>query len=200
MSEPWLQPKVLIGQLVELRPLSRDHTTDLQRVILNSQLADLWYTSVPRPEEVADYIDRALADRDKGIAMPYIVRLRSSGAAVGCTRYCNADASAPNLEIGYTWYSPKVQRTGVNTECKYLMLEHAFESLDCIAVYFRTHFMNRRSRAAIERLGAKQDGIIRNHQRLPDGSYRDTVVYSIIDNEWPAVRNRLQGLMDNEYT
>lgn len=149
MSESWLQPKVLVGQLVELRPLSQEHVTDLQRIILNTRLPDLWYTSVPKPEGVVSYIERALADRANGIAMPYVVRLRSSGAVVGCTRFCNADANAPNLEIGYTWYSPKVQRTGVNTECKYLLLEHAFESLDCIAVYLCTHVLNRRSRAAI---------------------------------------------------
>jgi len=136
------------------------------------------------------YIVAALAERDAGVSLPFVVR-DASGDIVGSTRYCNVDAAHRRLEIGYTWYAARVQRTGLNTEAKLLLLRHAFEALDCIAVEFRTNWFNQRSRAAIARLGAKQDGVLRNHRLMPDGSYRDTVVFSIIASEWPAVRTNL---------
>jgi RimJ/RimL family protein N-acetyltransferase len=134
--------------------------------------------------------------RERLGAMPFAVRATAGGDVVGSTRYFNVDAANRRLEIGHTWYASGVQRTGVNTECKLLLLAHAFEALRCIAVEFRTHWFNHRSRAAIARLGAKQDGVLRNHQRMPDGSYRDTVVFSIIESEWPAVKRNLQWLLE----
>jgi RimJ/RimL family protein N-acetyltransferase len=134
--------------------------------------------------------------RERLGAMPFAVRHNTTGNVVGCTRYFNVDAANRRLEIGHTWYSKSVQRTAVNTECKLLLLTHAFEVLGCIAVEFRTHWFNHASRVAIERLGAKQDGVLRNHQLLPDGPRRDTVVFSIIDGEWPAVRRHLKFLLD----
>jgi RimJ/RimL family protein N-acetyltransferase len=130
--------------------------------------------------------------RERLGAMPFAVRDNSTGEVVGCTRYFNVDPTNRRLEIGHTWYAKRAQRTAINTECKLLLLTHAFDALGCIAVEFRTHWFNLASRAAIERLGAKQDGVLRNHQLQPDGSKRDTVVFSIIDGEWPAVRRHLR--------
>jgi RimJ/RimL family protein N-acetyltransferase len=141
------------------------------------------------------YIATALDERDAGVSLPFAVR-DADGTIVGSTRYCNIDALNRHLEIGYTWYAARVQRTGLNTEAKLLLLRHAFEKLDCIAVEFRTNWFNQRSRTAIERLGAKQDGVLRNHRLMPDGSYRDTVVFSIIASEWPAVKRNLEYLLD----
>ena len=124
--------------------------------------------------------------------MPFVIREKPSGEIVGCTRYFNVDAANRRLEIGYTWYSKRVQRGPINTECKLMLLSHAFEKLQCIAVEFRTHWFNHASRTAIERLGAKQDGVLRNHQVSADGWKRDTVVFSIIDGEWPAVKRHLR--------
>jgi len=134
----------------------------------------------------------ALDMRERAGAMPFVVRENATGDIVGCTRYFNVDATNRRLEIGHTWYATRVQRTGVNSECKLLLLGHAFEVLRCIAVEFRTHWFNHASRTAIARLGAKQDGVLRNHQLMPDGAKRDTVVFSIIDGEWPAVKQHLQ--------
>ena len=128
--------------------------------------------------------------------MPFVVHDNATGDIVGCTRYFNVDASNRRLEIGHTWYATHAQRTAINTECKLLLLTHAFEKLKCVAVEFRTHWFNHASREAIARLGAKQDGVLRNHQILPDGSYRDTVVFSIIENEWPAVKRHLTFLLE----
>jgi RimJ/RimL family protein N-acetyltransferase len=152
----------------------------------------LWYTAVPPPHETDAYIAKALAMRTQGGALPFVVRERDSGEIVGCTRYFNVDEEHRRLEIGHTWYARRVQRSGLNTECKLLLLRHAFEELEAIAVEFRTHWHNRASRAAIARLGAKQDGVLRNHQRSVDGEYRDTVVFSIINSEWPTVRRGLE--------
>jgi len=143
-----------------------------------------------------DYVKAALAMRDEQGAMPFVARLAAGGDIVGTTRFFNVDAKNRRLEIGHTWYAKRVQRTGFNTECKLLLLTHAFEALSCIAVEFRTHWFNFASRAAIARLGAKQDGVLRNHQVLADGSKRDTVVFSIIDNEWPAVKRHLRFQLD----
>ena len=162
----------------------------------DGELWKLWYTSVPTPEATAAWIDAALEMRERLGAMPFVVRSTASGDIVGSTRYFNVDAAHRRLEIGHTWYAKRAQRSAVNTECKLLLLTHAFEALHCIAVEFRTHFFNFASRAAIARLGAKQDGILRNHQIMPDGTRRDTVVFSVIDGEWPAVKRNLQFLLE----
>jgi RimJ/RimL family protein N-acetyltransferase len=138
------------------------------------------------------YIDTALELQHKQSALPFAIRNRDTGKIVGSTRYLNIDAANRRLEIGSTWHAASAQRTGINREAKLLLLTHAFETLQCIAVEFRTHWLNQQSRAAIAGLGAKQDGVLRNHQRLADGSFRDTVVFSIIESEWPAVRRHLQ--------
>lgn len=192
----FLSPLILRGRLVQLEPLQRDHADELRDVVVDGRLYELWFTSVPRPEAVPAYIDAALDMQARGIALPFVVHRIADGKLVGCTRYCNADATHHRLEIGYTFYAASAQRSGVNIECKRLLLEHAFDVLGCIAVEFRTHWHNRKSRAAIERLGAKLDGVLRHHQRLPDGTLRDTVVYSIIAPEWPTVRRNLDSLLE----
>ncbi|HEX4524846.1 MAG TPA: GNAT family protein [Casimicrobiaceae bacterium] len=192
----FVEPVTLKGQHATLEPLEPKHEAGLQAAAADGELWRLWYTSVAPPDRIGDYIARALEMRERLGAMPFAVRHNTTGDIVGCTRYFNVDAANRRLEIGHTWYSKRVQRTAVNTECKLLLLKHAFEVLRCIAVEFRTHWFNHASRAAIERLGAKQDGVLRNHQLLPDGSKRDTVVFSIIDGEWPAVRRHLEFLLD----
>lgn len=190
-EQTFLQAVTLRGEHVSLEPLQREHAEALRAAAGDGKLWQLWYTSVPTPENTETYIEQALAMQAQGIALPFVVRALASGEIVGSTRYCNADAGHRRLEIGYTWYAERVQRSAVNTEAKLLLLQHAFESLDCIAVEFRTNWFNQRSRAAIARLGAKQDGVLRSHQRMPDGSLRDTVVFSIVAAEWPAVRKHL---------
>ncbi|WP_345771977.1 GNAT family N-acetyltransferase [Geodermatophilus sabuli] len=181
----------LTGELVTLEPLRPEHHDELVAAAGDGRLWELWYTSVPDPEGMAADISARLARQAAGEMLPFTVR-SAAGAVVGMTTYLNVEPEAPRLEIGGTWTAASAQRTGVNTESKLLLLGHAFDVLGCIAVEFRTHWHNRRSRAAVERLGAKQDGVLRNHRRLPDGSLRDTVVYSILDSEWPAVRAGLR--------
>lgn len=188
----WIDPVVLSGRHVTLEPLAHAHADELAAATRDGELWKLWYTLIPAPEAVGSYIDDALAAREHAGAMPFAVRHNDSGVVVGTTRYLNVDAINHRLEIGYTWYARHVQRTALNSECKLLLLQHAFETLGAIAVEFRTHWHNRASRAAIARLGAKQDGVLRQHQRAPDGSYRDTVVFSILDSEWPTVRRSLR--------
>ena len=187
----FVDPVTLTGTHASVEPLGREHEEALQRAVADGELWRLWYTTVPPPEKMDQYIAIALDMRERLDAMPFVVREKSSGEIVGCTRYFNVDATNRRLEIGHTWYSKRVQRGPINTECKLMLLTHAFEKLQCIAVEFRTHWFNHASRAAIERLGAKQDGVLRNHQVLADGSKRDTVVFSIIDGEWPAVKRHL---------
>jgi RimJ/RimL family protein N-acetyltransferase len=192
----FIEPVTLKGEHATLEPLEAKHEAALRDAAADGELWRLWYTSVAPPDQIGDYIARALDMRERLGAMPFAVRHNTTGNVVGCTRYFNVDAANRRLEIGHTWYSKRVQRTAVNTECKLLLLTHAFEVLRCIAVEFRTHWFNHASRVAIERLGAKQDGVLRNHQLLPDGSKRDTVVFSIVDGEWPAVRRHLKFLLD----
>lgn len=187
----WLKNIALEGQKVSLIPLDTSHKEHLIKAASNGKLWELWYTSVPSSETIDTYINKALDDLQKGTAYPFVVINKNSGELIGSTRYCNAMPEYRRLEIGYTWYAESYQRTGVNTECKYLLLKYAFEELKCIAVEFRTHWLNLRSRTAISRLGAKQDGILRNHQLNSDGSYRDTVVFSITDQEWKSVKKSL---------
>ncbi|WP_050462518.1 GNAT family N-acetyltransferase [Herbaspirillum autotrophicum] len=188
----FLHPITLKGQYATLEPLSPDHHDALIAAVSDGKLWKLWYTSVPKPENMAAEIERRLALQAQGSMLPFVMRRHDTGALCGMTTYMNADAINRRLEIGSTWTAASAQRTGINTECKLMMLTHAFESLHCIAVEFRTHWINQQSRTAIARLGAKQDGILRNHQRSPDGSLRDTVVFSIIESEWPTIKHHLQ--------
>jgi RimJ/RimL family protein N-acetyltransferase len=185
-------PIVLEGRHVRLVPLSADHDADLRVASDESALWSLWYTSVPPPERMGAEIARRLALQAAGTMLPWAVIDPATDRAVGMTTYMNVDAPNRRVEIGSTWYAKRVQRTPLNTEAKLLLLTHAFETLGCIAVEFRTHWMNQQSRTAIARLGAKQDGVLRNHQRMPDGSLRDTVVFSIIASEWPTVKTHLR--------
>lgn len=186
----------LAGQHALLEPLAPDHEDGIRMAVEDGELWKLWFTSVPRPEAVGEYIQNLLAQKDRGVTYPFSVRDKASGQIVGGTRFLNIDGANRRLEIGGTWYSQSVQRTGINTECKLLLLAHAFETLGCIAVEFRTDWFNKRSQAAIERLGAKRDGVLRNHMIMPDGRVRDTVVYSIIQNEWPGVKRNLQHKLE----
>ena len=188
----FIEPVTLAGRIATLEPLVVAHGPELARAASDGELWRLWYTHIAPPSGMHEYVATALDMRDRLGAMPFVVRENASGDVVGCTRYFNVDAANRRVEIGHTWYAKRVQRTGVNTECKLLLLGHAFETLSCIAVEFRTHWFNHASRAAIARLGAKQDGVLRNHQLMPDGARRDTVVFSIIDGEWPAVKQHLQ--------
>ena len=187
----FVEPVTLEGRRVRIEPLAHEHADGVRAAAADGELWRLWYTSVPAPDKTTEWIDIALDMRDRLGAMPFVVRERASGDIVGATRYFNVDAANRRLEIGHTWYAKRVQRTAVNTECKLLLLTHAFEALGCIAVEFRTSSFNSQSREAIARLGAKQDGILRSHQILPDGTLRDTVVFSIIAPEWPAVKRHL---------
>ncbi len=187
----WLKDITLEGRLVRLVPLGKEHRSGLLQAAADGKLWELWFTSVPSEQSIDSYIDKALQDRAIGISLPFIVLDVQTSKIIGSTRYLNAESDHRRLEIGSTWYAQSCHRTGVNTECKYLLLQHAFESLKCIAVEFRTDWFNRRSRAAIEHLGAKQDGVLRNHRINPDGSFRDSVVYSITDREWIGVKKSL---------
>jgi N-acetyltransferase len=187
---PWLNPVSLHGPHARLEPLSPNHCDGLTEAVKDGELWKLWYTSVPKPEDMAKEIDRRLGLQASGAMMPWTV-FDADGKIAGMTTYMNVDAANRRVEIGSTWYAKNVQRSGLNTQCKLLLLGHAFEMLDCIAVEFRTHFFNHQSRRGIERLGAKQDGILRNHQIAPNGTLRDTVVFSIIASEWPTAKAHL---------
>lgn len=185
------QAVTLAGSVVALEPLAREHASELAAAARDGELWRLWYTTVPTPEQVPAWIDSALALQARGLALPFVVRHLASGLIVGSTRYMNIEPDRRRLEIGTTWYAQRVQKTTLNTEAKLLLLRHAFEALGCMAVEFRTHFFNFRSREAIAKLGAKQDGILRQHQFAGNGTARDTVVFSILDSEWPTVRAHL---------
>ena len=188
---PWLEPVFLSATHASLEPLQAEHRDALSAAVKDGELWNLWYTPIPRPEAMGAEIERRLQLQTLGSMLPFVIRERRSGQIAGLTSYMHVDAVNRRGEIGSTWYRRSVQRTPLNTECKLLLLRHAFEALDCIAVEFRTHFFNQQSRRAIERLGAKLDGILRSHQRLADGSLRDTCVYSIVAGEWPAVKAHL---------
>lgn len=183
-------PTTLENSYVRLEPLAPEHEADLADAAVG--LEHTWYTSVPRPDAVAADIAQRLAWRDEGHMNPWAVRRLDTGRVVGTTTFCNIDQPNRHVEIGHTWIGVDAQRTFVNTASKLLLLGHAFEGCDAIAVELRTHWHNRQSREAIARLGAKQDGVLRNHRLGPDGTLRDTVVFSILPHEWPAVR---QGLL-----
>jgi RimJ/RimL family protein N-acetyltransferase len=186
------EPVTLTGDLVVLEPLRPDHHDELVEAASDGRLWELWYTSVPSPKTMRADIAEKLGRQAVGEMLPFTVRRTDTGRVVGLTTYLNVEADVPRLEIGSTWTAASAQRTGVNAESKLLLLTHAFDVLGCLAVEFRTHWHNQQSRAAIAHLGAKQDGVLRNHRRMPDGSLRDTVVFSILHSEWPAVRAGLR--------
>jgi RimJ/RimL family protein N-acetyltransferase len=182
----------LRGTHATLVPLTHDHHDDLVEAVRDGELWTLWYTLVPSPEKMREEIDRRLGLLAKGSMLPFTVIGNATGRPVGMTNYMDVDAANRRLEIGATWYRKAVQRTALNTECKLMLLTHAFETKDCVAVEFRTHSFNHGSRRGIERLGAKLDGVLRNNRIMPNGTLRDTCVYSIIASEWPTVRAHLQ--------
>ena len=193
-----LSPVTLTGEIVRLEPLSHDHAAGLVEATKDGDLWTLWYTSVPTPDGMGAEIDRRLVLQDAGTMIPFATRDLRSGKVIGMTTYMNIDASLPRVEIGSTWNAKSAQGSGINPESKLLLLTHAFEVWDCPAVEFRTSWHNRQSRAAIEKLGAKLDGVLRQHTRTSDGSLRDTCVYSVVQAEWPQVRASLRFRLGRE--
>jgi RimJ/RimL family protein N-acetyltransferase len=191
----WASPVTLSGAQVTLAPLAQSHAEDLSEASADGNLSALWYTMIPSPAQVPAEVTRRLALQETGSMVPFAI-LDTTDRAVGMTTYMNIDAANQRLEIGSTWYRKSVQRSGLNTECKLLMLRHAFEGLGAIAVEFRTHVINHQSRRAIERLGARPDGILRAHMKMANGTIRDTAVYSITAPEWPTVRAHLTFQME----
>ncbi|MDR6505042.1 GNAT family protein [Arthrobacter oryzae] len=192
-----IEPITLTGQYVVLEPLSRAHHDGLVDAARDGELWKLWYTSVPTPEGMAAEIDRRLGLQEQGSMLPFTTRLidpatGGPGRVIGMTTYMNIDAATPRVEIGSTWNAASSHGSGSNPDSKLQLLRHAFETLGCPAVEFRTHWLNHQSREAIARLGAKQDGVLRNHSRTADGTLRDTVVFSILEHEWPMVRAGLE--------
>ena len=192
---PWPPTVTLEGRHVRLMPLASEHEGELADAVRDGDLHRLWYTSVPAPDRVGAEIERRLALRAAGTMLPFAV-LTPDGRAVGMTSYMDVDERNRRVEIGSTWYARSVQRTPLNTDAKLLLLAHAFEVLDCIVVDFRTHAMNHQSRRAIERLGAKLDGVLRARMILPNGTIRDTAAYSVTAPEWPAVRANLDWQLE----
>lgn len=187
----WPEDITLLGDYVRIDPLSVNHLNDLQDVVRDGELNLLWYTFIPNADDMLEEINKRLRLREMGSMQPFAIIDIATGLAIGMTTFMNIDATNRRVEIGSTWLSKSTQRTFINTECKLLLMAHAFEKLNCIAVEFRTHFINTQSRKAIERLGAKFDGILRNHSIMPNGTLRDTAVYSIIKSEWPTVKSHL---------
>src|SRR5262245_22363709 len=187
---PWPDPVTLSGKHATLVPLEPSHAAALTEAVRDGELWKLWYTSIPSPEGMDKEIQRRLGLQAQGSMLP-LTALDATKSVVGMTTYMNIDAPHKHVEIGSTWYARRVQRTPLNTECKLMLLTHAFETLDCIAVEFRTHRFNTQSRRAIERLGAQLDGMLRSHMRMSDGTLRDTAVYSIVAAEWPTVKAHL---------
>lgn len=191
MSGPWPPETTLAGEHARLVPLEPGHAGALADAAADGELWKLWYTGVAEPRDMAADIERRLGLRAAGSCLPFAVLDARSGAPIGMTTYMNIDSVNRRVEIGATWYRASMQRTAVNTECKFMLLRHAFDELGCLAVEFRTHFFNHASRRAIERLGAKLDGILRSHSVGRVGELRDTCIYSIVAAEWPAVRAHL---------
>mgnify|MGYP005992955679 CR=1 FL=1 len=194
----WLKEIELTSKTVKLVPLRHEHADDLVTASSDGNLFKLWFTSIPNQDTITAFISQALNDQEKGLSLPFVVIDKATNAIIGSTRFCHADNINKRVEIGHTWYAKSYQRSSVNTECKNLLLTHAFEELDAIAVEFRTHWHNHKSRNAILRLGAKQDGVLRNHQKI-DGAFRDTVVFSIIESEWPTIKMSLSYMLTHSY-
>lgn len=182
-----LTPVVLEDAFVALEPLTPDHAPALEAAAADGELWNLWFTSAPAPGEATAYIAKALDGQKAGLMLPFAVREKSSGDIVGTTRFYDFVNDPRRAAIGYTWYAKRWQKSHLNTACKRLLLQHAFERLGCVAVEFHTDHRNLDSQRAIERLGAVREGVLRNHKRRPDGSLRHTVCFSIIDSEWPDV-------------
>ncbi|MFM0219861.1 GNAT family N-acetyltransferase [Paraburkholderia caledonica] len=182
----------LIGKTVELRPLERDHAQALLDAAADGQLWNLKLTVVPSPDTIGGYIDTALARRDAGTVMPFVIVRRDTGMVIGSTRFWKIDRANRKLEIGHTWLCASAQRSVANTEAKYLLLRHAFEAMQCVRVQFTTDELNDKSRAAILRIGAKQEGVVRHERIMPDGRKRNSVRFSIIDDEWAQVKAMLE--------
>lgn len=200
MARRFIEPVTLEGpRFAVLEPLAREHLEALIDAARDGELWRLWYTTVPAPEQMATQVELLLRQRDEEGILPFVVRRKQDGRIVGATRYMDVKPAHRRLEIGGTWYAASTHRSGLNTECKALLLQHAFEQLDCIAVELRTHVLNARSRRAIERLGARLDGILRHHMIMPNGTLRDTAVYSITSADWPTVKVHLQWLMDKPH-
>ena len=191
----WTQAPTLIGRHVTLRPMTREDRDAILAASADGNLSDLFFTGVPSPATIDTYLDTVFAEAAWGRAMPFVV-LDATGRVIGSTRYLRMNAGHRRLEIGATFYAGSVRRSGVNTEAKLLLLGHAFDALGCTVVQIRTDWFNRRSQAAIERLGAKRDGVLRGHQIAADGRVRDIVVYSIVAPEWPGVQRNLMHMLD----
>ena len=191
------QPVALEGHGIRLEPLQRSHEENLAQAAADGKLWQLWFTSVPAPEETRKYIETALEGQKAGQMLPWAVRELESGAIVGSTRYHDIVAAADRVEIGWTWYAQRAQRSHVNTACKLLLFGHAFETLGCKVVGLRTDNFNFRSQRAIEALGAKKDGVIRHHWPRRDGTVRDSVLYSVLAAEWPDVKRHLEARLKN---
>ncbi|WP_335974488.1 GNAT family protein [Acinetobacter calcoaceticus] len=192
---PWIKPVELMGEHVILKPLDLTHVDSLIEAVRDGELWNLWYTRIPSPQEMADEVERRLSLQIEGSMLPFYIEDRKTGRALGMTSLMHIEQAHRRVEIGSTWYRKSAHRTPVNTECKKLLLSHAFESLNCIAVELRTSSLNVQSQAAIARLGAKLDGVLRSHQIVKDDILRDTHVYSILKHEWPAVRQNLEWLL-----
>lgn len=189
----------LKGRWAQLLPLDRSHLPALETAASDGRLWELFFTSVPAPHLLENWFTTAMTLQEKALAQPFVVVDAETNKIIGSTRYCNIDSANKRLEIGYTWYAASYQRSAINTECKLLLLTHAFEVLACNAVEFRTDWFNHRSQAAIERLGAKRDGVLRSHTIMPDGRVRDTVVYSILKHEWEGVKANLNFKLHSHF-
>lgn len=191
--QKFLEPNLILsGDFASLEPLNAEHEPELIEAARDGALWELEFTIVPSPQTAAQYIQQALASKAAGQQQPFVVRRLSDNKIIGCTRFYEMQQEHRNLSIGYTWYAHSAQRTAINTECKKLLLAYAFEQLNCISVMFHTDDQNVRSQAAITRLGAKKDGVLRNHRIVPSGRYRHTWQYSIIDSEWPEIKANLE--------
>ncbi|UYB36716.1 GNAT family N-acetyltransferase [Arthrobacter koreensis] len=197
-ANPFSIPVVLEGSTVRLEPLSPEHVPELTDAVGDGQLWNLWYTRIPAPDAMAAEVESRLQQQAAGSMAPWAIRRLDTGALCGMTTYMNIKAEHRRVEIGSTWLAASAQRTSINAEAKYLLLSRAFEDLDCIAVEFRTHWHNHASRAAIARLGAKQDGVLRSNELWLDGSRRDVVVFSILEGEWSSVRLGLRHRLRRE--
>ncbi|MET1253778.1 GNAT family N-acetyltransferase [Aliikangiella maris] len=188
----WVTPVTLKSELITLRQLEPGDKEQLLAAAKDGNLSDLWFTGVPNESSIDNVLAKAFGALQSGEEFPFVVVHNSTGKIIGSSRYCQIDSINRRLEIGYTWYAKSFQKTDVNTQAKLLLLQHAFEALNAIAVEFQTHWFNFNSRQAILRLGAKQDGVRRNHRIMPDGSFRDTVIFSIIQSEWLGVKANLE--------
>ena len=192
-----VKPVVLTGKHVRLEPLAEKHIPGLAEIGVGQTFWDFMvYGDIATVEDMRGWVQDILSRAEKGTDLPFVAIHLATGRVAGASRYLNIMLKDRGLEIGGTWYGLEFQRTPVNTECKYLLLQHAFETLDCIRVQLKTDSRNKRSQKAIERIGAVKEGILRNHMILPDGRIRDSVFYSILDTEWPEVKKKLEGMMN----